>query len=79
MENEGTAAWVRTDRTMAEGKEAERQFIAKEVAEQAEDLRTAKHGHAQAKRKVGEAKRAFLAARQELYVHGLSVGSAVAG
>ena len=57
---------------MAEGKEAERQFIAKEVAEQAEDLRTAKHGHAQAKR-------AFLAARQELYVHGLSVGSAVAG
>ncbi len=60
------------------GKDAERQFVAKQVAEQAEDLRTAKHGHAQAKRKLGEAKRAFQAARQELCVqlpYRSSVGS----
>ena len=48
-------------------KDAERQFVAKEVAEEAEALREARHGHAQAKRKLGDAKRAFQAARQELY------------
>ena len=50
----------------AAGKEAERQFIANEVTEEVEALREAKHGHAQAKRKLGEAKRAFQAARQEM-------------
>lgn len=49
-------------------KDAERQFVAKEVAGEAEELREARHGHAQAKRKLGDAKRAFQSARQELYV-----------
>ena len=51
----------------AASKDADRQFIAKEVADEAAALRDAKHGHAQAKRKLGEAKRAFQAARQEMY------------
>ena len=51
----------------AASKDADRQFIAKEVADEAAALREAKHGHAQAKRKLAEAKRAFQAARQEMY------------
>eukprot|EP01044_Picomonas_judraskeda_P027321 COSAG03_NODE_8637_length_784_cov_1.760584_1_plen_72_part_10 len=35
-------------------KDAERQFVAKVVAGEAEELREARHGHAQAKRKLGD-------------------------
>lgn len=50
----------------AAGKDADREYIAKEVADEAASLKEAKHGHSQSRRKLAEAKRAFQAARQEM-------------